>query len=142
VLRLKRLLHVVAIVVLAGCGSTSVATHVTSSASPATSTSPSAGSSQSPSPSRPSPTPPPVGQYVVLATQGTGDSSTGSTAHLDGKVVASAQPSNPTPMTCGDAAAAVLPVPVSTSSTRAYFLDAQGNVNYLTPNGETGHATR
>jgi hypothetical protein len=78
----------------------------------------------------------------VLVTQGNGDTYTVTIAGLDGKVVASANPSNPTPMTCGDAAAAVLPLPVSTSSTRVYFMDAQGNVNFLTPNGETGHATR
>ncbi len=76
----------------------------------------------------------------MLVTQGSGDTYAVSIVGLDGTVVASAQPSNPTPMTCGDSTTAVLPVPVSTTSTRAYFLDAQGYVNYLTPNGETGRA--
>jgi len=58
-----------------------------------------------------------------------------------GKVVASATPSSPAPVTCGDSEAAVLPQPVSTSNTRAYFLDQQGNVNFLSPNGVTGKAT-
>ncbi len=79
--------------------------------------------------------------YGVLVTTGAGDTYTVSLVDNTGKVVASAQPSSPTAVTCGDAAAAVLPLPVSTSNTRAYFLDQQGNVNYLTPNGETGRAT-
>src|SRR5439155_18777315 len=57
---------------------------------------------------------------------------------ISGTVVASATPSSPLPVTCGDAAAALVPLPVSTSATRAYFLDAQGNIRFLTPNGETG----
>ena len=78
----------------------------------------------------------------MLVTQGSADSYTVSLVSVDGKVVASAVPSSPTQVTCGDAAGAVLPLPVSTSDTRAYFLDAQGNVNFLAPNGETGHATK
>ena len=78
----------------------------------------------------------------MLVTQGSSDTYTVSIVGIDGKVVASATPSSPTQVTCGDAAAAVLPPPVSTSDTRVYFLDAQGNVNFLAPNGETGHATR
>jgi len=78
----------------------------------------------------------------VLVTQGNADTYTVSLVGVDGKVAASAVPSSPTQVTCGDAAGAVLPLPVSTSDTRAYFLDAQGNVNFLTPNGETGHATK
>jgi hypothetical protein len=58
-----------------------------------------------------------------------------------GKVVASAQPSSPTPVTCGDAAAAVLPLPISTSDDRAYYMDAQGVVRFMTVQGETGRAT-
>ena len=58
-----------------------------------------------------------------------------------GKVVASATPSSPAAVTCGGTAAAVLPQPVSTSNTRVYFLDQQGNVNFLSPNGVTGVAT-
>jgi hypothetical protein len=78
----------------------------------------------------------------VLVTQSGTDTYTVTLVGVDGKVVASAVPSSPTQLTCGDAAGAVLPLPVSTSDTRVYFLDAQGNVNFLAPNGETGHATR
>jgi hypothetical protein len=59
----------------------------------------------------------------------------------NGKVVGSAQPSSPTPVTCGDAAAAVLPLPISTSDDRAYYMDAQGVVRFMTVQGETGRAT-
>jgi len=83
----------------------------------------------------------PLVGYGVLASPTTGDTYTVSLVDASGKVVASAQPSSPTPVTCGDAAAAVLPVPVSTSNTRAYFLDQQGNVEFLSPNGVTGTAT-
>jgi len=78
----------------------------------------------------------------VLATPTNTDTYTVSLVGTDGSVVASATPSSPTAVTCGDAAAALVPAPVSTSDTRAYFLDAQGNVRFLTPNGETGIATR
>src|SRR5258708_11850921 len=123
-------------------GTSSPAASHSPSTSPGT-TQPSSSASPigTPSSSPPSPTPPPVGQYGVLVTQAGGDTYAVSIVGLDGTVVASAQPSNPTTMTCGDSTAAVLPVPVSTTSTRVYFLDAQGYVNYLTPNGETGRAT-
>ena len=79
--------------------------------------------------------------YGVLVTTGPLDTYSVSLIDTSGKVVASAQPTNPTLVTCGDGTGAVLPLPVSTSSTRAYFLDQQGDVEYLTPNGETGRAT-
>jgi hypothetical protein len=44
-------------------------------------------------------------------------------------------------VSCANTAAALVPLPVSTSNTRAYFLDAQGVVHYLAPNGDTGRAT-
>ena len=89
----------------------------------------------------PSATPVPVAHYGVLVALGVGDTYAVSLVDNTGKVVASATPSNPTPVTCGDSAAAVLPQPVSTSNTRVYFLDQQGNVNFLSPNGVTGVAT-
>src|SRR5205823_5447330 len=111
-----------------------------SSPSADASATPSGSPDASPSPSaRPSPSPV-VGGYAVLATTGTIDSYTVSLVGIDGSVAASATASNPTQLTCGDAASALLPVPVSTSDTRVYFLDAQGNVRFLTPNGETGIA--
>lgn len=140
--RLKGATCVVAIVLLAGCGSSSAAARHSPSPSASAPASGSPGSpAASPSP-QPSPTPSFVGGYGVLVTQGTTDTYTVSLVGVDGKVTASAVPSSPTQVTCGDAAAAVLPLPVSTSDTRVYFLDAQGNVNFLTPNGETGLATR
>ena len=139
VVGLRALSYVVAILVLAACGSTSTAAHSTPGASPSSAVSASPTSVQSPSPS---PSSAPVTPYGVLVTQGNTDTYTVTLVGADGKIVASAVPSSPTQMTCGDAAAAPLPLPVSTSDTRVYFLDAQGNVNFLTPNGETGVATR
>ena len=135
---LKGVASLVAIVLLAACGSSSTASH----RSPAASAPRSAGPSPSISPAAsPSPAPQITGGYEVLVTQGSADTYSVSIIGVDGRVVASAQPSSPTLVTCGDASAAVLPLPVSTTGTRVYFLDAGGNVNFLTPNGETGVAT-
>jgi hypothetical protein len=109
-----------------------------SSASPGAS--PSTAPSSAPSPQA-SPVPV-VSAYGVLITMGNSDTYTISLIGVDGKVAASAVASRPAQITCGGLAGAVLPLPLSTSDTRAYFLDAQGNVNFLAPNGETGHATR
>ncbi len=84
---------------------------------------------------------PVVGAFGVLVSPITGDTYTVSLIGVDGKVVGSAQPSSPTSVTCGDAAAAVLPTPVSASNSRLYYLDAQGVVRFLTPKGDTGRAT-
>ncbi len=59
----------------------------------------------------------------------------------DAKVAGSAQATSPAKVSCGNAAGAVLPFPVSTSNDRLYFVDAQGVVRFLTPSGETGRAT-
>ena len=82
-----------------------------------------------------------MAHYGVLVTLAVSDTYSVSLVDNTGKVVASATPSSPAPVTCGDSEAAVLPQPVSTSNTRAYFLDQQGNVNFLSPNGVTGVAT-
>lgn len=82
-----------------------------------------------------------TGAFAVLATQPSGDTYTVSVVAANGKVVGSAQPSTPTAVTCGDAAAAVVPRPISTSDDRAYYMDAQGVVRFITPQGETGRAT-
>ena len=60
---------------------------------------------------------------------------------IDGKVVASAQASSPAAVTCADASSAEVPLPVSTSDSRLYFMDAQGVVRFLAPDGDTGRAT-
>src|SRR5581483_5169819 len=132
---LRFVAHVLAILMLAACGSSSTGSRPSPSnaASPSRTASPSAAASPSPTPV--------VGTYAVLATAATSDTYTVSLIGTDGSVVSSATASSPTSVTCGDASAADVPLPVSTSDTRAYFLDAQGNVRFLTPNGETGSAT-
>jgi hypothetical protein len=60
---------------------------------------------------------------------------------FDGKLASKAQASSPGKVTCGSAAAAPLPPPVSTSNTSLYYMDAQGVVRFLHPNGNTGRAT-
>jgi hypothetical protein len=59
---------------------------------------------------------------------------------IDGKVAASAQTTSPAIVTCPGAGAPV-PLPISTSNSRMYFMDGQGTVYYLSPSGETGKAT-
>ncbi len=131
---LKVVAYAVAILLVAACGSSSTAARQ----SPGASTS--ASDSTPPTPS-PSASPVPVAHYGVLVAVGSGDTYSVSLVDTTGKVVASATPSTPAPVTCGDTAAALLPQPVSTSSTRAYFLDQSGNVNFLSPNGVTGVST-
>lgn len=129
--------YVVAIFVVAGCGSSSAANHAPApSASPAASASAEASATASPSA-------PPVlvAGYGVLVALGAGDTYSVSLVDNTGKVVATAQPTAPAQVTCGTSAGAVLPLPVSTSNTRVYFLDQQGNVDFLSPNGVTGIAT-
>ncbi|HYM66762.1 MAG TPA: hypothetical protein VEW68_05685 [Patescibacteria group bacterium] len=60
---------------------------------------------------------------------------------IDGRVVASAQATSPAAVSCGGTAAAVVPLPVSTSNSRVYFMDASGAVRFLSPDGTTGQAT-
>ncbi len=120
---------------VAGCGGQG--SHASASPSPkATSSvaaSPTSSSAASPAPL--------TGAFAVLATPPSADTYTVSIVGVDGKVVASAQASSPTAVTCGDAAAAVLPLPISTSDDRAYYMDAQGVVRFLTVQGESGRAT-
>ena len=79
--------------------------------------------------------------YGVLVGQQTGATYTVSLIASNGKVVTSAQASTPAAVTCANAAAGVVPLPVSTSNTRLYFMDGQGVVRFLSPNGDTGRAT-
>ncbi len=60
---------------------------------------------------------------------------------FDGTVSSKVQASSPAPITCGNSRAAVLPLPVSTSNSSVYFMDAQGVVRFMHPNGNTGRAT-
>lgn len=59
----------------------------------------------------------------------------------DGKVASSAQASHPPSIPCSNTFVADRPYPVSTSDTRAYFLDAAGVVRFLAPSGQSGKAT-
>jgi hypothetical protein len=81
------------------------------------------------------------GAYGVLVSSPAQSPYTVSLVGVDGKVVASAQTTTPAQVSCANAAAAVVPAPVSTSDTRVYFMDAQGTVRYLGPAGDTGTAT-
>jgi hypothetical protein len=79
--------------------------------------------------------------FAVLVSPLSTTSYTVSLVGIDGRVVASQQASTPGAVNCANAAAAVVPPPVSTSDTRVYFMDAQGIVRFLAPNGDAGRAT-
>jgi hypothetical protein len=132
-------------IILAGCGSQGgSAVHITPKANPSetpNASSPTPAASASPTASL-TPSPVPLsGSFAVLATTLSGDTYTVSIVAINGKVVATATPSSPTAVTCGDAAGAVVPIPVSTSDDRAYYMDAQGVVRFMTVQGDTGRAT-
>ena len=79
-----------------------------------------------------------AGSYGVLVSSQSSSSYTVSLVGIDGRVVASQVANTPGTVTCGGTAAAVLPLPVSTSNTRVYFMDSLGVVRYLSPNGDAG----
>ena len=118
---------------VAGCGGQGSHSSASPKATSSVAASPTSSSAASPAPL--------TGAFAVLATPPSADTYTVSIVGVDGKVVASAQASSPTAVTCGDAAAAVLPLPISTSDDRAYYMDAQGVVRFLTVQGESGRAT-
>src|ERR1700730_6699650 len=121
---------------LASCAGKSAS----SSASPLAK--PSASPAAAPPTSSPGASPAPLtGAFGVLVTPPTAVNYTVSIVDANGKVVGSAQASSPTAVTCADAAGAEVPLPISTSDDRAYYMDAQGVVRFLTVQGETGRAT-
>jgi hypothetical protein len=79
--------------------------------------------------------------FGVLVSPLSASSYTVSLVGIDGRVVASQQANTPGTVTCANAAAAVVPTPVSTSDTRVYFMDSLGVVRFLAPNGDSGQAT-
>jgi hypothetical protein len=82
-----------------------------------------------------------VGAYGVLVTTITGVGNyTVAVVGIDGKVVASAEASSPPLVTCGGAAGAPVPLPVSTSDSGVYFMEARGGVTYLSPSGQKSQA--
>ena len=116
-----------------GGGSGSVATR---SPSPTSSPSASTPSAESSPPASPAPSPvASTGAYGVLVTPPSGGQYTVTLVGVDGKVAASAQASSPATVTCAGTAAAVVPLPVSTSNSRLYYMDAQGEVRTLAPDG-------
>ena len=125
---------------LAACGGSSTAQTQHPSPSPSKSKS-SPGATP-----RSTPTSSPVvltGSFGVLSTfRGNSPTYSVSIIGTDGKVTASSTAvSGPPQVTCGDTAGAILPQPISTSNTRAYYMDAQGVVRFLTPGGDSGRAT-
>ena len=88
------------------------------------------------------PAPQPVtGAYGVLVSSQSASSYTVALVAVDGKVAASAETSTPAVVSCANAAGAPVPEPVSTSNSRAYYMDAQGVVRFIAPNGDAGRAT-
>ena len=130
--------------IAAGCSGspTKVASHsasptAQSPSAPATASAPAATPTSSPSAS-----PQPVtGSYGVLVDGPNGTNPyTVSIVGIDGKVVASAQPSSIPGTSCGNAAA-VVPLPVSTSNSTLYFMDGQGAIWGLSPGHGGGRVT-
>jgi hypothetical protein len=123
---------VIAAVLAGACGGSGPASQA-SGTSPA---------SHARSTSTPSPVPSNAA-FAVVATRVGADPYGISLVAVDGRVVASAQASWPGwPAGCGSIGTGPdIPMPVSTSNTRAYFMDAAGVIRYLSPNGDTGRAT-
>lgn len=116
----------------------------TSNHSPAASTSPSAGASASAAATSSGslPSPKPInGAYGVLVGSQASSPYTVSVVGGDGKITASAEASAPAQVNCGTSAAAIVPLPVSASNSRIYFMDAAGVIHFLGPAGDTGRAT-
>jgi hypothetical protein len=82
----------------------------------------------------------PASAYGVLVSPPSGTTYTVSLVGIDGRVVASQTANTPGTVTCANAAAGVVPPPVSTSNSRVYFMDALGVVRYLAPDGDAGQA--
>ncbi len=108
----------------------------TPAASASSSHSPSAPTSAGTSPSPPAVTTP----YGVLVGSQAASTYTVSVVAVDGKVVASTQSTTPPQVSCANAAAAVVPLPVSTSNSGVYYEEAQGGVTYLSPDGSKRQA--
>ena len=127
----------------AACGGNAPTIVASHSPSPSVQASPSTQASASPSAQASStPQPQPVtGAYAVLVGNQATTSYAISLIGIDGKVAATVQASTPAQVSCANAAAALVSLPVSASNSRAYFMDAQGVIRFLAPNGDTGRAT-
>jgi hypothetical protein len=132
-------LGALALVLAGACGGSGTGSSGSHSASSTRTASPSASPSGS---QPPSPSPVPVtAAYGVLVSALSSTNYTVSLVGVDGRVVASAQTTTPGSVTCANAAGALVAQPVSMSNTRVYYMDAQGVVRYLAPNGDAGRAT-
>ena len=128
---------------LAGCSLSGASNNVASHTPSPLAASPIPSPSSSPTArATPSQGPQPVsGAYGVLYGTQSAATYTVSLVGVDGKVVASGDASTPVAVTCANAAAALVSPPVSTSNSRAYFMDAQGVIRFLGPGGDTGRVT-
>ena len=128
---------------LAGCSLSGASNNVASHTPSPLAASPIPSPSSSPTArATPSQGPQPVsGAYGVLYGTQSAATYTVSLVGVDGKVVASADASTPVAVSCANAAAALVSPPVSTSNSRAYFMDAQGVIRFLGPGGDTGRVT-
>ena len=123
---------------LAACGGSNNSAGHSPSPAPG-SAAPSASATAQPNAS---PTPPPVTTpYGVLVGSQAANSYSVSLVTIDGKVAATSEASTPPLVSCANAAGAPVPLPVSMSNSRAYYMDAQGVVRFLAPSGEGGRAT-
>jgi hypothetical protein len=129
-------LVLVALALLGACGPFG-----SGSAKPSTAAS-SSRTNSSPTPTS-NPTPPtmsnPLG--VLVSPPNASNYYTVSLVGIDGRVIASAQASTPAAVTCANATPGNAPSPISISNSRAYYMDAQGVVRYLSFNGDAGRAT-
>jgi hypothetical protein len=114
-----------AILMITACNGGSSTVASTAPASPA------AGLLHSPSPS------PPGNAYGVLITRQTEITYTLSLVGIDGRVAATAQASTPHPVSCSDMSTPIPLLPVSTSDSRAYYMDASGAVAWVSPKGRS-----
>ena len=128
------------VAIAAACGGgTNVASHSPSPAHASPTLLASASSISQPSST--SPPRPVTGAYAVLVSSQAAGSYTVSLVSVDGNVAASAEASTPTLVSCGSAAGAPVPLPVSATNSRAYYMDAQGVVRFIAPSGDSGRAT-
>ena len=139
--KLPTSLLAVAFLIAACGGNGSTARTSPSAASATTSKSPTGEAPATPAVTPPASPTPLTGSFAVLATATSADTYTVSIVGTDAKVFGAAQASSPAAVTCGNGAAALVPLPISTSDYRAYYMDAQGVVRFLTVQGETGRAT-
>src|SRR5258708_223117 len=101
-------------------------------------TSPSPGAAPSTPASSPSSNPTPVNPLGVLFVSPLSGIYTVSLVGIDGRVVASAQANRPVDVSCANGAVADVPIPLSTSNSRVYFMDDKGVVHFLAANGDAG----